>query len=676
MHRYSTLKNILVASAALITAGCSLPGNLPLTSEALSLNPPSERALIDVLSAETLSTSCDQGLQEARDRVAEFARYPEDRLNTAQFLNRWDEAGTLLENIVGPIYLQAYVHPDAEVRAAGEACILKIDQFENEVYQNEDLYARVQRATTDTPEAKKLQQDMLLSFLKSGINLPAAKREEARQLRQTITQKAQAFQRNLRNNKGKLSFSEAEVDGLPESWKDANRQADGSYQVGYDYPQYFPFMRNASNADARKRYYIAFSNRGGTENPQLLDDIVALRQQLADLAGIKSFAHMATRDRMVKNPETVTTFLDKVAAKVHVAEKADLEQLRAFKAEREDTALESTTVNRWDVRYFSEQLKQQRYSVNQEELRQYFPTDPVIRWALDINQALFGLYIQPAKIDTWHEDVRYYDVFDSDSKAFIGGIYLDLFPRDGKYKHAAAFPVRSGSTLIYRKPISVLVTNFDRKGLTQNEMETLMHELGHVFHGVLSKTKYSAHSGTSVKRDFVEAPSQALEAWAQRYETLSKVQDYCGDCPAVTPALVEKLDAARTFGKGSFYSRQHLYASFDMTLFSNKPQAAQDLWAKMEGATPLGHIEGTRFPATFGHIVGGYAAGYYGYMWSEVMAKDFQSAFGDNLMDADMGRRYRDKVLSRGGEVDPEELIIDFLGRPANSDAFFEQLTQ
>ena len=328
----------------------------------------------------------------------------------------------------------------------------------------------------------------------------------------------------------------------------------------------------------------------------------------------------------------------------------------------------------WDKEFYLERLRRERFDINQEALRDYFPTGATLQWILAMSAELYGIRFEPRQVPRWHEDVLYYDVLDSRSNNFIGGIYLDLYPREGKYGHAAAFPVRGASTRMQRSPISVLVTNFDRKGLNLREVETFLHEFGHVLHGVLSKTRYVNHAGTNVERDFVEAPSQMYEAWAHRPETLKLLKVMCETCPEIDPKLAERLDAARRLGSGLTYARQHLYASYDMALAGEEPEPAMPLWRRMESETAMGHAENTQFPGTFAHIAGGYAAGYYGYMWSEALALDMLSAFGDKLMDPKVGQRFRQSILAQGGSKPASEMVEAFLGRETRPDAFFREI--
>jgi thimet oligopeptidase len=270
--------------------------------------------------------------------------------------------------------------------------------------------------------------------------------------------------------------------------------------------------------------------------------------------------------------------------------------------------------------------------------------------------------------------VRYFDVLDAKTGAYLAGFYLDLFPREGKYNHAAVFPIHRASRLARRTPLAALVTNFNREGLDHGELQTFMHEFGHVLHNVLSRTDYQPEGGTAVKRDFVEAPSQMFEEWARREQPLSLFQQVCPQCPQLTHDDIERLEAARRFGQGVRYARQWLYATFDMELSMN-PRPPLTVWRELESASPLGFVEGTSFPSAFGHIASGYAAGYYGYMWSEVLALDMLSPFKADMLDPKVGARFRDDVLSQGGQVEERDMVRRFLGRAPSNEAFFAEIT-
>lgn len=634
-----------------------------------------ERPTIPNLTASEVTAISAAALDEARKCQQQIEAVPLDEITPANVLDAWDRASIVLEDAFGPISLLNSVHPDKSVRDAGDDALINESSFVTELFQNEQLYERVRGVRPTSISEKQLQKDLLEAFEDSGVALPPEKRTRFKEISERTTELAQEFARNIRENDTRLTFTPDECEGLPPAWlQRVPRHENGNIVVGFDYPDYIPFMTNSRHEGARKRYYIAYTNRGSPRNLEILDEIVALRKEIAQLYGVPSFAHYVTKRRMVENPETVMKFLDEVRSVVTEAEMRDLAQLSETKGELLGVPAEVANINRWDMLFYRERLREKRYAIDQEALRKYFPTSAAISWMLDISERLYSVRFERVDVPAWHEDVVCFDVLDAESGGFIGGVYLDLYPREGKYKHAAAWPVRGVSRKNARQPISALVTNFNRDGLTHDELETLLHEFGHVLHGILSHTEYNAHSGTGVERDFVEAPSQMYEEWASRIESLSLLKRHCPDCPQIDEPLVQRLTAAAKFGAGIDYGRQLLYAAYDMTLSSEHPGRALETWQRMEGATPMGYVEGTAFPGTFEHIASGYAAGYYGYMWAKVIALDLVSVFGANLMNGAVGKRLREVILSRGSEEPAREIIERFLGRPVSSEAFFARI--
>jgi thimet oligopeptidase len=633
-----------------------------------------ERTTLPVLDAVTVRAACAQSILEAKASVAKFEALPLSVVSPATVLDAWDEAEIATEDIVSPIAVLSNLHPDKKVRDAAQDCLVKYSSFQTEVFQNEKLFERIIAVKPATPAQTQLKIDLVESFEDSGVSLPKEKRARAKEISDRITVLAQEFSKNIRDNTTKLTFTPAEYKGLPQSYIDRVKNAEGNIVVGFDYPDYGPFMSSAENEEARKRYYVANTKRGGARNLVILDEVTKLRRELASLYGAKSYAEFATKRRMAGTPQAVNTFLADVSKTVAEVEKRELEELRALKAKTLGTPLAQTKLNRWDAGYWRDKITAERYNVDAESTRKYFPSEAVTNWVLDVTSRMYGLKFEKATVPVWHEDVLYYDVRDAASNAFIGGIYLDLYPRDGKFKHAAASPVRHGSTRTGRKPISVLMTNFDRKAMTFGEVEVYFHEFGHVMHNVLSDTTYASHGGTSVQRDFVEAPSQMYEEWARRPETIALLKKHCQGCPEIDAATLKSLHDARRYGKGIDYTRQYQYAAFDMALAGETPATAMDAWQKVEGSSILGYVPETEFPGTFGHILGGYAAGYYGYMWSEVIGKDLLSAWGDDILNTETGMKFRKTILSRGGEEPAKVIVERFLGRPVSNKAWFEEL--
>ncbi len=618
-----------------------------------------------------VQTRCDAGLKGAKQRVAQL----EQRKVDAGWLAALDDLTVFFEDHQYPNDFILNVHPDKAIRDAAQACSLRWADFNSSLGQNEKLYRALQKA----PKVDGIDAEFVrlasAQFEDSGVALPKDKRARAKQILDKLTELDQQFNKNIRDAGTRVAFTEAELKGVPASvWDKAKRDDQGRIVLGVDYPSYVPVMRSAESEAARQRMWLAKTNEGGQANLDLLARIVTLRGEYARLFGFDNYVDFNLRRRMAKDGATATRFLDSVTGAVNAREKAELQELRAAKAQQVGAALADTTVQRWDATFYSERVKREKFSVDQNAFRPYFPPQASLEFSMRIIEQLMGVKYQRVDNKLWHDEVQTYVVSDAASGQPIAQMYVDLYPRDGKYNHAAVWPLRGSATRAGRTPAAALVVNFDRQGLTLDEVETLLHELGHAVHVNLSKTRYAATAGTAVMHDFVEAPSQMLEDWVYDKNVLKLMQAVCADCKPVPDAMVAQAQAAKHYGKGGQFGRQHLYASYDITLHQQAKPEPMPLWARMEGATPLGHVKDTKFPAGFAHIAGGYGAGYYGYLWSLVVAMDLRTAFAADKLGADVGKRYRDKVLGQGAQKPAPELVKDFLGRESNSQAFFDYL--
>ncbi len=594
--------------------------------------------------------------------------------NAKAVLGGWNQMEILLQNLDGTMELLAETSPDAAVRKAAEACNLKIAALPNQYLQSTALYARVKAVKPKDPVDAAARDYILDAFEERGVALDVPRRERAKVIFERLDKVAQDFSRNTREVTQKLAFSDADLKGVPpDALKGRAKDGEGRWIFGMDYPEHDAIMNNVEVESTRKAYWLAFNQRGGKQNLELLNEAATLRRELAGLMGVDNFADWTIKRKMAGDAKQVNQFLADVQGRVELLEKKELAELSAEKGTFIGQA--DAKVQRWYLLFYQQRLKKSRYSVDQEVVRAQFPVKPTTDWLLKVSSTLYGVEFRENKhLKTWQEDVRGFDVFDPKSGKYMSSFYLDLFPRDGKYKHAAAFPVRRGSLATGRTPVSVLVTNFSRDGFNQLELETLFHEFGHIMHGVLSKARYVFQSGTGVKRDFVEAPSQMYEEWSRRPESLALFGQVCPTCKPIDLQLMERLNAARAFGQGIHYSRQGLLARWDMALHGAKPVDAMAQWIAMESKTPLGHVAGSMGIASFGHVLQGYSAGYYGYMWSEVLALDMLSPFGDNVMDVKVGARYRKMILERGSEAHPAQLVQAFLGRKPTPEAFFKEI--
>jgi len=649
---------LLVASAMIAPVGAAQP----------------QRPLIPVLDAATIAARCDAELAAVRKM--------QRAMETGKAGSIFTELNTLsirFADFAAPVYLLQNVAPDKATRDAAQACLEKLLPFETELYQSAALYQRVKAVRPKDAVETVYQQDLFEKFEDGGATLPPEKRKRAKAIIDELEKLALAFQKNINEAGTTVTITPAEAAGMPEAWLKARKRDDqGNLVLGMDYPTIVPFLELATHADARKRVWMAKNREGGEPSLKILEQALALRHELAQLHGQPDYATYVLKRRMAQTPAAVYDFLGQVKAAADPLQAKEFAELRAEKARLDGTPLADTKLNRWDISFLKERVRKARYSVDQEALRAYFPTETSVQFAMELATRLYGVEFVARDVPRWHADVRYYDVYerlpDGKRGAFVGGIYLDLFPREGKYNHAAAFAVRGVSTLAGRTPISVLVANLNEKGLNHDELETLLHEYGHVLHGVLSQTRYVDQSGTSVKRDFVEAPSQMFEEWARREEPLALFAQICPTCPRLSREQIAQLDAARKFGLGNFFARQGEYALYDMKLHTGKPGAPMPPWIAIENAGPLGYVEGSLFPAGFGHLLGGYAAGYYGYMWSQVLALDMLSAFDGKLMNPAVGQRYRQTILAAGGQRQPHALVEAFLGRQPSSDAFYAEI--
>jgi thimet oligopeptidase len=638
----------------------------------LAAAPAFQRPLMQLYDAPGLGKACDTALANAR----RTQKLMEQKKASTGVFNEWNQLQIGIEDVLNPVYLLGEVSPDKSVRDAAEPCLTKFVALSTELFQDEKIYRRVLAARPANAHQAKLRKDLLEGFEDNGATLPVQKRARVKAIFDQLEELRQAFDRNVRDDPTRVAFTPAEMEGMPESYLKAHegkRDKDGNYVLTLAYPSYFPFLANARSGEARRRYYVAKLREGGEKNLKVLAGIFALRKELASLYGLPTFADYALRRRMVGNAATVDKFLASVKDAVTGLEKRELEELRGEKAKDLGAPLEQTRLERWDTSYYQERLRRSRFSVDQEALRKYFPTQKAIDYVLLVSQRLYGVTFREAKVPVWNPDVRYFDVLDAGSGAYLSGFYLDLYPREGKYNHAAQFGLRGASLVAKRTPSAALVANLNDKGLNHDELETLMHEFGHVMHAVLARTDYQPHSGNA-RQDFIEAPSKMYEEWARREGPLALMREVCAECPQLTHDEIGRLQAARRYGQGIRYARQWLYAAFDMEL-SKDPRPPLAVWKELEAATPQGHVEGTMLPASFSHIASNYAAGYYGYMWAEVLALDMLSAFKGDLMDPAVGRRYRDAILSQGSQEEEMDEVRKFLGREPSSDAFFAEIT-
>jgi len=623
-------------------------------------------------SVTAVQAHCAKGLERAGAALRSLERHTVD----ATWLAAWDDLIALMEDWAGPIYLLSNVHPDKWIRDAADRCELNWQDFASSLGQNATLYAVAKRLRERDPIDALLLKTLREDFEDAGVSLPVAQRQRAKQINDRVTSLGQEFDRNIRDANIELAFAVEQLRGVPEAmWRDARRDDQGHVLLGVDTPTYMAVMQGAADATTRERMWRAKTDEGGPANLKLLAEIGALRKEYVALFGFASYADFVLRRRMARSAREARSFLDDVLKAVSAREADELAELRLAKAHELGLPPEQVTLQRWDAAYYEERVRRERYAVDQEAFRAHFPPQASLAFVMRVIERVMGVqYVRVEGLRLWHPDVQAYAVKDAASGQAIASLYIDPYPREGKYNHAAVWSFRNGALRLKRTPQAALVVNVARNGLTLDDLETLLHEFGHSVHNNLSAKRHTSQGGTSVLRDFVEAPSQMLERWVYDPKVLQIMREVCTGCAPVPDALLAQADAARRHGKGMAYARQWLYAAFDLSMHGVDAPEPMALWARMEGATPVGHVPGTMFPSGFSHVANGYDAGYYGYLWSEVVAADLRTAFAADRLDPAVGGRYRRIVLANGSQVPPRELVRRFLGREGNSQAFFEEL--
>ena len=592
-------------------------------------------------------------------------------------------------NALGMSGFLSYVSTDKKFRDAANDLQMQISQYMVDVATRRDVYKAI-REYTDTnpkldPVQAKLVKEMLIGFKNSGMDLNDADLEKFKALNKEKAEYIIKFDKNIQEYKDPLAVTQEQLKGLGEDYiQKLAKTDDGKYLVTLDYPDYVPFMQNADDEQARKELEFKFNRRGGQENVELLEKTLTLRREIAHLLGYKNHAELRLEDRMAKNPKTVMAFLKDLQKKLKPLGKKEDKEMIAYKNSK--TGKNSRTLYSWESGYWSNKFRKENLELDSEKIKEYFPSQVVIDGMLDLFGGVFGITFEPVDIPVWHPDVKAFKIKDKATGELVAYFYMDLYPREGKYKHAACFGLVDGEEKqdgTYQIPFVAIVANLNKPSgdtpslLKHGEVETLFHEFGHVLHNALTKAKYSAFSGTSVSWDFVEAPSQMLERWAWDPQVLKKISKHYKTGEPLPDELIKRMIAAKNFGAGGMYLRQDFFAQYDMTLHTagTTPDSTKlyfELTKKIRGL-PL--TKGTIPQASFGHIMGGYDAGYYGYLWSEVIAEDFFGEFKKHgIFNPETGLKFRREILEKGGTLDEEKMVENFLGRPADNKPFLKSI--
>ncbi|GKX55607.1 oligopeptidase A [Leminorella grimontii] len=609
-----------------------------------------------------------------------------------------------LGKIWSPVSHLNSVKNSAELREAYEQCLPMLAEYGTWVGQHKGLYDAYRNlkqgaAFSQLSKAqKKAVDNALRDFELSGIGLEPEKQKRYGEIVARLSELGSTYSNNVLDATmgwSKLITSADELAGLPESALDAAKErAAAKEQEGWlltlDMPSYLPVMTYADNRELRYEMYQAFTTRASDQGPNagkwdnggIMAEIMALRHELAQLLGFNTYADKSLATKMAENPQQVLDFLNDLAKRAHNQGEKELADLRAFAKEH----FGKTELEPWDVSYYSEKQKQHLYSISDEQLRPYFPEQRVVEGLFEVVKRVFGITAKERTgVDVWHPEVRFFDLFDAKGE-LKGSFYLDLYARE--HKRGGAWMDDCIGSLRYadghlQKPVAYLTCNFNRPVgdkpalFTHDEVTTLFHEFGHGIHHMLTRIDTAGVSGINgVPWDAVELPSQFMENWCWQPEALAFISGHYQTGEPLPQAMLDKMLAAKNYQAALFILRQLEFGLFDFRLhYEYQPQTGAKIMETLAEVKKRVAVMPSpawgRFPHAFSHIfAGGYAAGYYSYLWAEVLSADAFSRFEEEgIFNAETGNAFLDNILSQGGSDEPMTLFKNFRGRAPTLDA-------
>lgn len=580
------------------------------------------------------------------------------------------------------------VSTDPAVRDASTQADKRISACKVSLSMRKDVYERFDAIRCNSEhmlseEGKRFVDHVCRDFRRKGLDLSRDKRDELETLFTRQSELGITFSKNLGEDRTVLEFTLDQLKGLPPDFTKGLQCNNGRYTVNLKYPHVIPILKHCSVPETRKTVMSAFFNRCAEDNTAVLEELVDVRARIADTLGYASFSDYQLETRMAKDSSTVMKFLRDTVEKIEPLAKEERRMLLKLKQEDNPSA---SDLHLYDINYYQTRLEERDYNIDREKVKEYFPIDVVVSSVLQFYQELLGLIFEENTQEAvWHKDVRLFEV--KENEVTIGYFYLDLYPREGKFGHAACFVLQGGANVPCKKlPISACVCNLPepvegQPGLIpHDQVITFLHELGHVMHEMCSVTEYQMFAGTEVEQDFVETPSQMLENWLWEEASLKRMSGHYLDRSKPIPSVMARqLSKSKRANCAMLTLRQLAFALFDQKIHTLKPgdtiDVTQTFHELFEDVTKVPDLLGTHLPATFGHIASDYCAQYYGYQWSKVYSDDlFQTKFRDNLMCAETGKRYRACILQPGGSRDAMESLEAFLGRPPNHEAYIRTL--
>lgn len=662
---------------------------------------PHQTAPFDQLTEDHFLPAFEQALKDGRADIQNIINNPEAPTfeNT---IEKMEKSAGLLDRISSIFFNLNSAETNDKIQSIAREVSPMLSDFSNDIWLNDKLFERVKRVYENQKESsslnneqQKLLENTFRAFARRGALLNGKDKERYREISSELSKLSLQFGENVlaETNDFQLHIiNEKDLSGIPDdAIEAAANRAQKANKEGWIFtlhiPSYLPFMKYADNRGLREKMFRAYTSRGNKgnerDNNEIIKKTVALRMERAKLLGHKNHADYVLTERMAKSPDKVNDFLNELLEASLPFAQQDVKEVEEF-AKKEGF---EGQLQRWDFAYYSEKLKTASFNVSDEMTKPYFQLEKVKQGIFELTNQLYGMtYKENKNIPVYHEEVQAYEVFDHNG-SFLSVLYMDFFPRDGKQGGAWMTSYReqykeNGKDV--RPHISV-VTNFTRPTstkpslLTYNEVTTFLHEFGHALHGMLSDVTYESMAGTSVYRDFVELPSQIMENWARQEEWLQNVAKHYETGEAIPVELVDKIIAAGNFQSGYATVRQLSFGMNDMAWHTiEEPvitEVAQFEKEAMEPTELFPDVNGSCMSTAFGHIFdGGYAAGYYGYKWAEVLDADAFDLFLQNgIFDKATAQKFRENILSKGGTKDPMELYISFRGHEPSIEPLLER---
>lgn len=646
---------------------------------------------------ETLVSKYLENKKKVYTQIKKIKKEDRSYLNTIYALERADDKE---DNILSKIGFLTEVSTDKDLRDKGTEILSSYSsKFVDVEYDKEMFDAIISYYEGNYKKEKnnlrkediKLTEDTVREYKRMGFSLPLPKMSKLKSLMKKSSKLSIDFRKNINDYQDYIICSREELDGLTSNYINSlPKDNKGNYLVSLQYPHFYPYMTMAKNRSKRKELAEKNLKKGGIKNLKIINELISIRHEMSSILGYKTYADFKTENRMAKNGKNVEDFINPLINKLKPKALSDIKVLKDFALKEYN----QKSVEYYDINYLAESYKKKFYDIDREKIREFFPTDHVIKEMFSLFENLFSISIKEKKMTLWNKDALFFEVTDNikgNASEIIGYIALDLYPREGKYGHACANDIISAKEESYKSesylpPFSSMLCNFPKKigkvpsMISIGDVETLFHEFGHLLHMTLTRANLESQSGANVAWDFVETPSQFMENFVWNKVMLKKLSKHYKTGKSLDDKTIEKLLKVRKFMSGYNNLRQLSMALLDLKLHTGKIKDGEKEYIRMHKEYFGLNIPKVKplFMSGFGHLVG-YDAGYYSYMWALVYSYDAYSMFENSgnkkpTQNKEIGLRWRKEVLEKGSSIEEIEMIKNFLGRKPSNKAFLEEV--